>query len=63
MAANGRTLTDGDAAAIAEALESRLAQRLVTHAGQGLLRMAWRGAVLLIVWLAVYGVTSHLVSR
>lgn len=63
MAASGRTLTDGDVAAIAEALESRLAQRLVSHAGTGLLRMAWRGAVLLIVWLAVYGVTAHVVNR
>lgn len=58
-----RTLSDEDVQAIAEALERQLASRLVTHAGKGVLKLAWKGMVLLIVWLAVYGLTSHFVNR
>lgn len=59
----GRTLSDADVQAIAEALERRLSNAIVTRAGRGVLKLAWQGLLLLIVGLACYAGASHLVNR
>ena len=63
MSEQGRTLSEADVQAIAKALEDRLASRLITNAGKGILALAWKGVLLAVLWLAVYGMTSHFVRQ
>jgi hypothetical protein len=50
-----RTLTDDDIRAIAAALEHRLANRFYGSIGRGFWELVWRGVILAMVGLAVYG--------
>lgn len=50
-----RTLTDADVKAITDRLQEQISDRFVRGAGWGILRMAWRGLILAIIALAVYG--------
>jgi len=52
-----RTLSDADVQAIAAALESRLANRVVRGAGVGILQLVKRLLFWAIVMLFAYGVT------
>lgn len=56
MDQQGRTLSDADVQAIAAALESRLADRVVKGAGTGVLVLAKRLAFWAIVGLFAYAV-------
>jgi len=60
---NDRRLSDADVAAIADALEKRLANTLLTNAGKGVLRLAWHGLLLVIIGLAAFGITHQVVNR
>lgn len=53
-----RTLSDADVKAIADALEKSISDRLVRNAGLGVMKLAWRGAFLVLLLLAVYALRN-----
>ncbi len=50
-----RTLTDADVDAIVDGMLARLA----VNVGKGVLKLAWRGVVLGLIFLAAYGYKPH----
>lgn len=48
-------LSDGDIDKIAEKLEERLVRRFHVNLGKGLWGFAWRGIVIAVIALAIYG--------
>ena len=50
-----RTLSDGDVKAIVDELERRAAQRFQINIGRGVLGLAWKAGLYLVIWLAAYG--------
>ena len=53
-----RALTDGDVKAIVDELERRATQRFQINVGRGVLGLAWRALVILLIWLSAYGAGS-----
>lgn len=53
-----RSLTDDDVAAIVDGLEERILSRMYLNAGKGILSLAWRAFLLILVALAIYGVVN-----
>jgi hypothetical protein len=61
-----RTLTEADVKAIVDELEKRAAQRFQINVGRGVLGLAWKALLLLLVWLAAYGAAGgfkHFLER
>jgi len=50
-----RNLTDADVEKVAEVLEARLTRQFVHNVGKGVLALAWRGVVVGVIALSVYG--------
>jgi hypothetical protein len=48
----GRTLTEGDIRALADALDERFAARFYLNLGKGVWALAWKGIVVLMLALA-----------
>lgn len=55
-----RTITDADVDAIVARLEQRAAQRFQINVGRGVLGLAWKAMILLLIFLAGYGVSGKL---
>ena len=53
-----RTITDADVDAIVTRLEQRAAQRFQINVGRGVLGLAWKAVILLMIFLAGYGVAG-----
>lgn len=53
-----RTLTDDDVRAIVDEMERRATQRFQINVGKGVLGLAWRAMVILLIWLSAYGAGS-----
>lgn len=51
----GRSLTDDDVKAIVDELEKRASQRFQINIGRGVIGLAWKFTVYLVIWLAAYG--------
>ena len=51
----GRTLSDADVDAIANALEQRVVERFYGNVGRGVWGLAWRAIVVTIAAIAIYG--------
>jgi hypothetical protein len=56
---SNRNLSDADIKALAEALWKEILEHLATYTGKGVLGMAWKGILLIILLLAVYGYAHH----
>ena len=50
-----RTLTESDVKAIVDELEKRATQRFQINVGRGVLGLAWKACLYLILWLSAYG--------
>jgi hypothetical protein len=50
-----RSLTDDDVKAIVDELEKRASQRFQINIGRGVIGLAWKFFVYLVIWLAAYG--------
>lgn len=55
-----RTITDADVDAIVARLEQRAAQRFQINVGRGVLGLVWKAVMLLLIFLAGYGVSGKL---
>lgn len=54
----GRTLTESDVKAIVDELERRATQRFQINVGKGVIGLAWKAMVILLIWLSAYGAGS-----
>lgn len=52
---NNRNLTDDDIQAVANELERRLVSRFYGNLGRGVWDLAWRGILLCIIGVALWG--------
>ena len=52
---SGRNLTDADVDAVAGALIKQIRQEFFLDVGRGFLSLVWKGAILALLALAVYG--------
>ena len=57
---DNRTITDADVDAIVSRLEQRAAQRFQINVGRGVLGLVWKAVMLLLIFLAGYGVSGKL---
>lgn len=55
MQKEGRTLTDEDIEAVADALEDRIVNRFYKNLGRGVFGLAWKGLVTAAIALSAYG--------
>ena len=53
-----RSLTDDDVKAIVDGLEERILSRMYLNAGKGILSLAWRAFLIIVLALAIYGVVN-----
>jgi len=54
-----RRLSDDDVKAIVDELEGRLTKRFYLNLGRGVWGLAWRGILVVVVLLAVYGAAQN----
>ena len=50
-----RNLTDADIEALADAIETRMLGRFYGNIGRGFMSIVWKGAIIILLFLAAYG--------
>jgi hypothetical protein len=55
-----KKLTEEEIEAIARQVATQLQQDLYINVGSGLISLAWKGLILVLLVLATYGATKHL---